>query len=357
MVLLLDLFFINNDLITNMWTLNDFYEMIRLSIEGFINFIYIFLDKTIPMNSSISFEESLMKNWHFHKNLDNSHLYKIVDFIGLFSAAIAILLFITYNPVYSVLCMVFCFVTGSFLFFILRLDFFGYIFLIVYVGAIAVLFLFIVMMFDIKIKKNDYSLKNNKFSFFFNNFLIILLGFFTFLAIKPLYTLNFLTTNFYRKNREIINHGAYIDNLVQDTQFNTDKLTQKSDELSIIYETALMDTIEQGLNLEESFVTIPYNYYAESNLLHYINLLKIYNEFAPLLLLSGIILLIGMIGAIVLAMSSVSGKNVEIHGKSQDVMIKRQDTVQQFNRSAKVVRVIRESEIHFYKTKNAKFEN
>jgi len=55
------------------------------------------------------------------------------------------------NPVHSVLflILVFCNVAGLML--LLDLDFFAMIFLVVYVGAIAVLFLFVVMMLDIRL--------------------------------------------------------------------------------------------------------------------------------------------------------------------------------------------------------------
>nr|YP_010736421.1 NADH dehydrogenase subunit 6 [Plantago ovata]WEL36399.1 NADH dehydrogenase subunit 6 [Plantago ovata] len=55
------------------------------------------------------------------------------------------------NPVHSVLffILVFCNTAGLLLF--LGLDFFAMIFLVVYIGAIAVLFLFVVMMFNIQL--------------------------------------------------------------------------------------------------------------------------------------------------------------------------------------------------------------
>ena len=55
------------------------------------------------------------------------------------------------NPVHSVLflILVFCNVAGLML--LVDLDFFAMIFLVVYVGAIAVLFLFVVMMLDIRL--------------------------------------------------------------------------------------------------------------------------------------------------------------------------------------------------------------
>jgi NADH-ubiquinone oxidoreductase chain 6 len=55
------------------------------------------------------------------------------------------------NPVHSVLFFILVFCDTSGLLILLGLDFFAMIFLVVYIGAIAVLFLFVVMMFNIQI--------------------------------------------------------------------------------------------------------------------------------------------------------------------------------------------------------------
>ena len=55
------------------------------------------------------------------------------------------------NPVHSVLFLILVFFNAAGLLVLLGLDFFALIFLVVYVGAIAVLFLFVVMMLNIKI--------------------------------------------------------------------------------------------------------------------------------------------------------------------------------------------------------------
>jgi NADH-ubiquinone oxidoreductase chain 6 len=55
------------------------------------------------------------------------------------------------NPVHSVLFLIFVFCNVAGLLILLGLDFFAMIFLVVYVGAIAVLFLFVVMMLNIKL--------------------------------------------------------------------------------------------------------------------------------------------------------------------------------------------------------------
>jgi NADH-quinone oxidoreductase subunit J len=98
-----------------------------------------------------------------------SVLFFIFSFIGLISAFSVIS---SVNPVYSVLFLVLSFLCFSGLLFLLGLEFIPIILIIIYVGAVAVLFLFVVMMLDIKIasKNNDIA----KFTPFVGFFLIVL---------------------------------------------------------------------------------------------------------------------------------------------------------------------------------------
>lgn len=57
------------------------------------------------------------------------------------------------NPVHSVLFLILVFFNAAGLLILLGLDFFGMVFLVVYVGAIAVLFLFVVMMLNIRLEE------------------------------------------------------------------------------------------------------------------------------------------------------------------------------------------------------------
>ncbi|WP_370930799.1 NADH-quinone oxidoreductase subunit J [Bartonella sp. DGB1] len=76
-------------------------------------------------------------------------------FILLLSAALVVTV---KNPVHAVLFLILCFVNASILFLLTGAEFLAMILLIIYVGAIAILFLFIVMMIDIDyIKVKKYS--------------------------------------------------------------------------------------------------------------------------------------------------------------------------------------------------------
>jgi len=63
----------------------------------------------------------------------------------------AILVIASKNPIYSVLFLILSFCNVSALLFLLNLEFLPITFLVVYVGAIAVLFLFVLMMLNIKL--------------------------------------------------------------------------------------------------------------------------------------------------------------------------------------------------------------
>ncbi|MBT8138022.1 MAG: NADH-quinone oxidoreductase subunit J [Gammaproteobacteria bacterium] len=65
----------------------------------------------------------------------------------LVAAAIGVISF--RNPVYAALCLVLAFVTSSVLWILIEAEFLGIVLVLVYVGAVMVLFLFVVMMLDI----------------------------------------------------------------------------------------------------------------------------------------------------------------------------------------------------------------
>lgn len=68
--------------------------------------------------------------------------------LAIFSAFFVIF---SVNPVHSVLFLILCFFNLSGLLILVGLEYFALIFIIIYIGAIAILFLFIVMMLNIKI--------------------------------------------------------------------------------------------------------------------------------------------------------------------------------------------------------------
>jgi NADH-quinone oxidoreductase subunit J len=63
--------------------------------------------------------------------------------------ASAVMVIVSRNPVHSVLFLILAFVNASGLFILMGAEFLGMMLIVVYVGAVAVLFLFVIMMLDV----------------------------------------------------------------------------------------------------------------------------------------------------------------------------------------------------------------
>ncbi|GHA10551.1 NADH:ubiquinone oxidoreductase subunit J [Devosia pacifica] len=68
---------------------------------------------------------------------------------GTITVASALMVIASRNPVHSVLFLILCFVNSAGLFMLAGAEFLALILVVVYVGAVAVLFLFVVMMLDV----------------------------------------------------------------------------------------------------------------------------------------------------------------------------------------------------------------
>ena len=154
------------------------------------------------------------------------------------------------NPIHSILFLILVFFNASGLLVLLGLDYFALIFLIIYVGAITTLFLFVVMMLNIKI--TEISEKRLRY-----------------LPIGALLGVLFLAEIFYILNNELVSS-------------NVDQLLDK--EATYIH----WNTILQTLNNIEAVGSLIYTYYFYA------------------FILAGIILLIAMIGAVMLTLEKSS---------------------------------------------------
>ncbi len=74
----------------------------------------------------------------------------IIEILGLISIISGIKVISARNAVHSILGLVVVFIIGSIYLLMIGLDLFGLMLIIVYVGAIAILFLFVIMMLNLK---------------------------------------------------------------------------------------------------------------------------------------------------------------------------------------------------------------
>ncbi len=77
------------------------------------------------------------------------------------------------NPVYALVCLILVFFSTALFLLSINVNFLALIYLIIYIGAIAILFLFVIMMFNLRELENqstalnDYSFLSISFWFYF----------------------------------------------------------------------------------------------------------------------------------------------------------------------------------------------
>ena len=186
-------------------------------------------------------------------------VFYIFSFIAIVSA---IMVTVSRNTVHSVFFLILDFISISCLFIMIGAEFLGMIMLIVYVGAVAVLFLFVVMMLNVAQQKNEWFKTRDISSHIPIGFLVSIIIFFELIIVI----------------------GGWK------------------------YKPDLLDSISLELS---SNIT---NTQSLGNV--------IYTDFIHLFQLSGMILLVAMIGAIVLTFRKRSG-------------VKRQSYIKQISRERK----------------------
>jgi len=97
------------------------------------------------------------------ETLTNGYKPEILDILSLISILFSILVIINKNPVISVLFLIGLFFTISCYLITLGISFIGLAYLLVYVGAVSILFLFIVMLINVRISELFTNTSNSIF--------------------------------------------------------------------------------------------------------------------------------------------------------------------------------------------------
>ena len=132
-----------------------------------------------------------------------------ISFLAAFLFGTSTLVIGVKNPIHSILILILVFFIGSTLLFFLCMEYFALLFLIVYVGAIVVLFLFIIMMLEIKMVSSS-----ERFSdlFSFKNIILLFLVFeVLFFANENIWDITPLVENLNLWNNNIIETNLYTD--------------------------------------------------------------------------------------------------------------------------------------------------
>jgi NADH-ubiquinone oxidoreductase chain 6 len=94
-----------------------------------------------------------MNNINILKDINSGFMPEVLDIIYLLSIVFGILIIINKNPIISVLFLIGLFVNISGLLIIVGFGFIGLSYILVYVGAVSILFLFILMLINIRISE------------------------------------------------------------------------------------------------------------------------------------------------------------------------------------------------------------
>ena len=90
-------------------------------------------------------------------------------FFALLLVGSATVVVLSSQTVFSLLALILCFIVAALLLFLIECEFLGLIFIVIYVGAIAVLFLFAVMMLEVKlVNLNSNKIKHIPIGVFFS---------------------------------------------------------------------------------------------------------------------------------------------------------------------------------------------
>src|ERR1700743_1842462 len=85
--------------------------------------------------------------------ITNNFNYNVLNIISVLSISFGIFIIITNNPIISVLFLIGLFISIASYLMMLGINFIGLSYLLVYVGAVSILFLFILMLINIRISE------------------------------------------------------------------------------------------------------------------------------------------------------------------------------------------------------------
>lgn len=89
----------------------------------------------------------------FNENYTNGYKIELLDILSLIAILCGIIVIVSKNPIVSVLFLIGLFLSIASYLMILGLSFLGLSYLLVYVGAVSILFLFILMLINVRISE------------------------------------------------------------------------------------------------------------------------------------------------------------------------------------------------------------
>ena len=118
-----------------------------------INFYTLELESTIKevVNNSTHYMVNINNLEHKYEDLTNGYKGNYLNLLSLISILLTISVIISKNPVVSVLFLIGLFFSVACYLILIGINFIGLSYLLVYVGAVSILFLFILMLINVRV--------------------------------------------------------------------------------------------------------------------------------------------------------------------------------------------------------------
>jgi NADH-ubiquinone oxidoreductase chain 6 len=214
-----------------------------------------------------------------NETFTNGLNYSVINFISLTSILCGIFVIISKNPIVSVLFLIGLFLNIAGYLMMLGMNFIGLSYLLVYVGAVSILFLFILMLINIRVSELT-SDSSNSIP------LAIIIGVFFNITLYKLLPSNMLSPNIFFLEKKFQNIGTAKESLLLNS-FNVGRPVNNSIKSLVSNDLSFVTSqIWDGALAETSHITSIGNI--------------IYTSYPMWLILTSLILLLAMVGAIVI---------------------------------------------------------
>ena len=198
--------------------------------------------------------------YNINETISNGYITYFLNIISLLAILFAILTIIDNNPIKSLLYLILLFLFISIYLNLIDLTFIGLSYLVIYIGAVSILFIFILMLINVRTSELQSNTKNSLF-----------------LALITAILFNYIILPLLPYNNNILNNYLF--------------------SLNINNNNSIFDNIYY----KNSYVTSS-NW--DSNLIEYSNIISIgnvmYTNYNMWLIISSLILILAMIGSIVI---------------------------------------------------------
>lgn len=202
----------------------------------------------------------------------NGYRVEILDFLTILSILCGVFVIISKNPIVSILFLIGLFLSVSIYLIMLGLNFIGISYLLVYVGAVSILFLFILMLINVRVSELLSSTSNT-------------------IPLATIIAISFYTSMYEMLPYSIAAYTSYTENL--NTIFNN----------ILLNDTNYFNQIFEFLNDKDEIAFVTSKLW-DGNLAETTHISSLgnimYTNYSIWLIIASIILLLAMVGAIVI---------------------------------------------------------